>query len=164
MKTYILKQINGSLVIGERVGEKPKLYGFGYSIVLNDWLNSFTKIADVRKEDEEAFYNYTYISPTQGTEINRVFVEITECFDRSQSRYARLKKPNGKKVLEALKKFLDNFTDEEKQQLKYDMPALASEVIVSGSVCECCRHEIFLSKTKCKWCGKSWLYEKQTDR
>ena len=35
---------------------------------------------------------------------------------------------------------------------------------VSGSVCECCGHEILLSKPKCEWCGKSWLYEKQTDR
>lgn len=24
------------------------------------------------------------------------------------------------------------------------------------SVCECCGHEIFLSKPKCEWCGKSW--------
>jgi hypothetical protein len=34
----------------------------------------------------------------------------------------------------------------------------------SGSVCECCGHEIFLSKPKCEWCDKSWLYEKQSDR
>jgi hypothetical protein len=33
---------------------------------------------------------------------------------------------------------------------------------VSSSVCECCGHEIFLSKPKCEWCGKSCLYEKQT--
>ena len=30
---------------------------------------------------------------------------------------------------------------------------------VSGSVCECCGHEIYLSKMKCEWCGKSWLHE-----
>jgi hypothetical protein len=38
------------------------------------------------------------------------------------------------------------------------------QTAVSVSVCECCGHEIFLSKPKCEWCGKSWLHEKQTDR